>query len=110
MSRPASRSCLVDLVSVEQIFTDVQKELTALTELFAARTIAGWFAEDLSRDELVARLGALLGPAWTPRYRKAVNKKPRPKVKKAKCSGAHTSIHKVLEEERQRKSKSKNGT
>jgi hypothetical protein len=100
----------VEMVSVEQIFTDVQKELTALTELFAARTIAGWFAEDLSRDELVARLGALLGPVWTPRYRKAVNKKPRPKVKKAKCSGAHTSIHKVLEEERLKKSKIANTT
>jgi hypothetical protein len=100
----------VDQVSVEQIFTDVQKELTALTELFASRTLAGWFAEDLSRDGLVARLGALLGPAWTPRYRKAVNIKPRPKVKKAKCSGAHTSVHKVLQEERQRGSKSKNGT
>jgi len=42
--------------------------------------------------------------------RKAVNKKPRPKVKKAKCSGAHTSVHKVLEEERRKKSKNKNGT
>ena len=51
----------VEMVSVEQIFTDVQKELTALTELFAARTIAGWFAEDLSRDELAARLGGAAG-------------------------------------------------
>jgi hypothetical protein len=100
----------VDLVSVEQIFLDVQKELTALTELYAARTIAGWFTEDLSRDELVMRLGALLGPVWTPRYRKAADKRPRPKVKKAKCSGAHTSVHKVLEEERLKRSKDKDGT
>jgi hypothetical protein len=100
----------VEMVSVEQIFIDVEKELTALTELYEPRTIAGWFAEDLSRDELVARLGALLGPAWTPRYRKAVNKNPRPKVKKAKCSGAHTSIHKVLEEERLKKLKIANKT
>lgn len=96
----------VDLVSVEQIFTDVQKELTALTELFEPRTIAGWFAEDLSRDELVARLRALLGAVWTPRYRKAVNRRPRPKVKKAKRSGAHTSIHKALQEDRLKRSKS----
>jgi hypothetical protein len=95
----------VDMVSVEQIFVDVRKELTALTKLFATRTIAGWFAEELSREGLIARLEALLGKAWTPRYRKAANKKPRPKVKKAKCSGAHTSVHKVLEEERRKKSK-----
>jgi hypothetical protein len=100
----------VEMVSVEQVFVDVQKELTALTELFAARTIAGWFAEELSRDQVITRLEGLLGGVWTPRYRKAVNKKPRPKVKKAKCSGAHTSVHKVLEEERQKKSKNINGT
>jgi hypothetical protein len=100
----------VEMVSVEQIFLDVQKELTALTELFAARTIAGWFAEELSREQVITRLEALLGGVWTPRYRKAVNKKPRPKVKKAKCSGAHTSVHKVLEEERRKRSKIVNGT
>lgn len=99
-----------EMVSVEQIFVDVQKELTALTELFAPRTIAGWYAEELSREELVARLGGLLGGAWTPRYRKAVNKGPRPKVKKAKCSGAHTSVHKVLEEERLKREKKGDGT
>jgi hypothetical protein len=100
----------VAMVSVEQIVLDVQKELTALTELFAPRTIAGWFAEELSREELVARLGALPGGVWTPRYRKAVNQKPRPKVRQAKCSGAHTSVHKVLEEERLKRYKKGNGT
>ncbi len=100
----------VEMVSVEQIFIDVQRELTALTELFAERTIAGWFAEELSGDRVIARLKTLLGQVWTPRYRKAVNKKLRPKVKKAKCSGAHTSVHKVLEQERQKKSKTINGT
>ena len=53
----------------------------------------------------MARLGGLLGRVWSPRYRKAVNKGPRPKVKKAKCSGAHTSVHKVLEEERLKRDK-----
>jgi hypothetical protein len=100
----------VEMVSVEQIFVDVQKELTALAELFAPRTIAGWYAEELSREELVARLGAQLGGVCTPRYRKAVNTKPRPKAKKAKCSGAHTSVHKVLEEDRLKRSKDGDGT
>jgi hypothetical protein len=100
----------VAMVSVEQIFVDVQKELTALTKLFEAPTIAGWFAEELTSEETVRRLEALLGGVWTPRYRKAVNKKPRPKVKKAKCSGAHTSVYKVLEEQRRKKSKVINGT
>jgi hypothetical protein len=100
----------VAMISVEQIFVDVQKELTALTELFAAPTIAGWFAEELTGEELVRRLEVLLGRVWTPRYRTAVNKKPRPKLKKAKCSGAHTSVHKVLEQERRKKSGTIDGT
>src|SRR5271166_4934129 len=90
----------VDAVSVEQIFVDVQKELTALTVLFPSPTIADWFATEMSREEIIAHLQILLGGVWTPRYRKAVNKKPRPKVKKAKGSGAHTSVHKVLEAEK----------
>jgi hypothetical protein len=95
----------VESVSVEQIFLDVQKELTALTELFPSRMIADWFAEELSRAELITRLTILLSPVWVPPYRKAINKKPRPKVKKAKRSGAHTSVHKVLEAERRKRRK-----
>ena len=47
--------------------------------------------------EVRARLRELLQKAWTPQWRKAVNKKPRPHKPKAKQSGAHTSVHKVLE-------------
>jgi DDE family transposase len=95
----------VDSVSVEQLFLDVERELTALTVLFPSKSLAHWFAAELSREEVTERLRALLGSVWTPRYLKAVNNKPRPKVKKAKCSGAHTSVHKVLEAERQKRQK-----
>jgi hypothetical protein len=95
----------VDGVSVEQIFVDVQKQLTALTVLFPSQTIADWFSEELSREEIIERLRTLLNAVWTPRYRKAVNTKPRPKVKKAKGSGAHTSVHKVLEAGRKKPKK-----
>jgi DDE family transposase len=101
----ASQEMPVDAVSVEQIFEDVQKQLTALTVLFPSRTIADWFTEELSQEEIIARLRILLGTVWTPRYRKAINKRPRPKVKKAKGSGAHTSVHKVLEAERTKRLK-----
>src|ERR1019366_8371467 len=99
----------VDGVSVEQIFVDVQKQLTALTVLFPSQTIAAWFSEELSREEITERLRTLLSAVWTPRYRKAVNKKPRPKVKKAKGSGAHTSVHKVLAAERKKRLESAGG-
>ena len=83
------------------------EELTALVVLFPSATIAGWFAGEWSRGEVVQRLDRFLGGAWKARYRKAINKKPRPKVKKAKCSGAHTSVQKVLEAERKQRQESK---
>ena len=84
---------------------DVQKELTALTVLFPSPMIADWFATEMSREEIIAYLQILLGGVWTSRDRKAVNKKPRPKIKKAKGSGAHTSVHKVLEAEEKKATK-----
>jgi hypothetical protein len=90
----------VESVSVEQLFLDVQREFTALVVLFPSTSLAGWFTAEWSCEEVMRRLRTLLECVWTPRYLKAVNKKPRPKVKKAKCSGAHTSVHKVLEAER----------
>lgn len=93
----------VESVSVEQLFLDVRRELTTLLVLFPAAKLVAWFTAEWPDEEMVDRLRSLLGGAWTPRYIKAVNKKPRPKVNKAKCSGAHTSVHKVLTEERKKR-------
>jgi hypothetical protein len=52
--------------------------------------------------ELRQRLGELLRRAWTKRWRKAKASKPgqgRPKA--AQKSGAHTSVHKILQQARQ---------
>jgi hypothetical protein len=92
-------------VSVEQLFLDVHRELTTLTVLFPSASLAGWFTADWSREEVTKRLRTLLAGVWTQRYRKAINKKPRPKVKKAKSSGAHTSVHKILEAKRKERQK-----
>jgi hypothetical protein len=98
-----------DDVSMEKLFDDVTKELTALVVLFPSATIAGWFAGEWTRGEVTRRLSQLLGGAWKERYRKAINKKPRPKVKKAKGSGAHTSVQKLLDAKRQKRKESKGG-
>jgi hypothetical protein len=106
----ASQDGLVaESVSMEKLFDDVEAELTAVSVLFPSATIAGWFAGELSREDVVHRLELLLGGAWKPRYRKAINKKPRPKVNKAKQSGAHTSVQKVLEAERKKRRQNEGG-
>lgn len=95
-----------DEVSMEKLFDDVAKELTALVVLFPPATVADWFAGEWSPEEVARRLGQLLGGAWKERYRKAINKKPRPKGKEAKCSGAHTSVQKLLDADRKKRRES----
>jgi hypothetical protein len=93
--------CLAEELSAEQIFYDVQRELTAVSVLVPPTMVVAAYAEELSREELCQRLHSLLDSLWTPRWRKAVNAKPRPKVAKAKQSGAHTSMHRLLTTARQ---------
>lgn len=92
---------LADAVSAEQLFYDVQRELTAVRVLVPPSMVVAAYTEELSREELCQRLHDLLDSLWTARWRKAVNTKPRPKVATAKRSGAHTSMHRLLHAARQ---------
>jgi hypothetical protein len=94
---------LAETLSTEQIFYDVQRELTAVSVLVAPALVAAGYAAELSVEHLRQRLHCLLSSVWTPRWRKAGNPKPRPKVPKAKQSGAHTSMHRLLETARQQR-------
>ena len=93
--------CCAEEVSAEQLFYDVQRELTAVSVLVPPLMVVSAYTEELSHEELCQRLHDLLGSVWTPRWRKAVNTKPRPKVAKAKRAGAHTSMHRLLHAARQ---------
>ena len=98
----SQKDLVAEAVSIEKLFEDVQRQLTTLVVLFPSAMIAGWYTAVWTPEEVSRRLQVLMGASWTPRYRKAVNKKPRPKVKKAKGSGAHTSVHKVLHAEQKK--------
>jgi DDE family transposase len=93
--------CRAEDVSAEQLFYDVQRELTAVSVLVLPPMVVAAYAEEVSREALCQRLHGLLASVWTPRWRKAVKTKPRPKVAKAKRSGAHTSMHRLLHAARQ---------
>ncbi len=88
-------------VSAGQLFYDVQRELTTVSVLMPPAMLGGVHAEALSPEALRQRRHDLLFPLWTPRWRKAVNPKPRPKGAKAKQSGARTSMHCLLAAARQ---------
>jgi hypothetical protein len=101
IARAQSQPCLAEAVSAEQLFYDVQRELTAVSVLVPPPMVVAAYTGELSREELCQRLHGLLASLWTPRWRKAVNTKPRPKIAKAKRSGAHTSMHRLLHAARQ---------
>jgi len=101
LARAQPQPCLADELSAEQIFYDVQRELRVVSVLVPPAMVLSAYTEELSQAEVCHRLHTLLDSLWTPRWRKAVNTKPRPKVAKAKQSGAHTSMHRLLEKARQ---------
>ena len=100
-ARAQPQPCLAEELSAEQIFYAVQRELTAVSVLVPPSMVVSAYTEELSPEELCQRVHTLVGSLWTPRWRKAVNTKPRPKVVTAKRSGAHTSMHRLLQTARQ---------
>lgn len=92
---------VVEAISTELLFRDIERQLIALTELTTPAEIIACLPKTLTKDEAAARLRHLLTGVWRPEWRKSVNKKRRVHVPKAKQSGAHTSIHRVLETHRQ---------
>lgn len=87
----------VEALSAEQIFADLHEELVGLHRLLGPEELLHCLPAAVPAEQVQAQLRARLGQAWSATWRKAVNKKPRPHKPKATQSGAHTSVHKVLQ-------------
>lgn len=87
-----------DEVSGEKLFEDMRHELIAWAKVGdpAARAAQPTPAAERLRATLAERIGG----AWTERWVKKRNKRPRPPTKRARRSGAHTSVWRVLEAHR----------
>jgi hypothetical protein len=92
----------VDSLSSEQLFGDVREELTTLNKVVTPANVAASIPRTMTLAEIQDRLRRLLGGVWSPLWVKAINKKPRPAANKIKGSGAHTSVHKVLQAHREK--------
>ena len=95
----------MEALSAEQLFTDLHEELVSVHRTLTPEELLGALRRPSNTEELKGRLAALLGRAWTPAWRKAVNKKPRPQKPKARRSGAHTSVHKILQQAKRQREK-----
>ncbi len=84
--------------SGEKIFYDMRRQLGGLFELFDASEVAALTDRSWGREELGSWLERRLGGLWTPRWKKAVNRSPRPKKPAVgSCYGAHDSVHRLTE-------------
>jgi hypothetical protein len=95
----------VDELSTEKIFLDLHEELVGLHRVLKGQRCLEVLPREDCLEGVRARPGALLGQAWTPSWKKAKPSRPRPPQTKAKRSGAHTSVHKILQEARRQQPK-----
>lgn len=90
----------VEDVSTEMLFIDIREELIALGKFVTPAEIVALIPSAWTLAQMKAHLRSLLTGVWRTIWRKAVNKKPRRKVKPVKRSGAHTSVFRILEKHR----------
>jgi hypothetical protein len=90
----------VEDVSTEMLFLDIRGELIGLHLFATPLDLAALIPPTRTSEQMRDHLRRLLTGLWRPLWRKAVNKKPRPKVERAKKSGAHTSVFRILQKHR----------
>lgn len=85
-------------ISSEQLFYDVQRELTALSTLLDQPAICRYFQPAATAAQLQARLEQLLAEVWEDRWIKSPPKKlPKAPPPQTKIAGGHTSIYRILQ-------------
>jgi hypothetical protein len=94
----------VNELSSETMFVDLHEELLGLHRVLKGGRLLGVLPEPQSGEEVRRRLRDLMKKAWTAQWLKAKpSNKPRSQQAKVKQSGAHTSVHKVLQEAKKQK-------
>lgn len=99
----------VDDVSNQMLFTSIVKQLTAISELVPAASLAEMIEPPQSAEAARAYLQERLTGLWEAGWKKARNKNPRTYGPKPKGSGAHTSVYRVLQKHKE-DSKAGDGT
>jgi len=83
-------------VSTENLFKDAREELAGACKLLGAARLAELVPAEADPRRLAARLRGLLAGAWRPRWRKAVEKRPRPpRPARPRRSGSHESVYRL---------------
>lgn len=86
-----------ETISMEKLFVDVQRELTACTVMWDVDQLVAHVDRPLSAGEVRRRLRQVLRHVWTDRWIKAKSyrRRPHPVVPRL---GVHMSVHRILME------------
>jgi hypothetical protein len=84
-----------ETISIENLFGDVHRELTAWSVLIRAGLPLGDIPVATDLPALAARLDALLANQWSDRWIKATNKKRRPHIPRPR-DRSHGSVYRIL--------------
>lgn len=87
-------------VSGEKLFDDTRRQLAAWAAVGEPAYAAAYLARPPAARALRRMLERWVGGSWTERWVKKKNKNPRRHKPKAKRSGAHTSVWRVLQAHR----------
>jgi Transposase DDE domain len=90
-------------VSVEKVYADLHEELVSLHRTVKEGELLEVLHEGLTAPQLQARLATLLAVAWQPSWIKAAPRKRPKQAPRARQSGAHTSVHKLLQQAKRQK-------
>jgi Transposase DDE domain len=87
---------LVETISTELLFEDVQRQLVALTELVPPAAVELLFAPLPSAEQVGQQLTRVLATVWTSRWLKAPPKRPKPPTARQAIRGNQTSVYRLL--------------
>ena len=91
----AQQAINAEAISLENIFYDAHRQLTAWNELLGPAWTVRHLQSPPTAASLCRRLKHLLATAWHDDWKKAVKKKPPPHTAKKKIPGGHTSIYRL---------------
>lgn len=91
-----SRTISVEEISLENLFYDVRRQLTAWNEMIPREWTIERFSRPRSLHELLERLSHLFSSIWKDSWLKALKKKHRPRHLRPPTAGGHTSIQRLL--------------
>lgn len=101
LARPKQRP--LPTISSEQLFYDVQRQLTAWSELLTTRQTVQLLASTTTAAQVARRLEQLLEGVWSERWRKTPSNthKSPPPSRNEYPRGGHTSVYRMIQKARE---------